>query len=396
MPADLSPVHAAKTPTGLSWRNWIFKRIHGNKIVYNSCWEDPRCDRALLQLDANSELVMITSAGCNALDYLLDEPTRIHCVDVNLRQNALMELKQSALQELSQEEFFLLFGQGVNPDIDQLYHQQLRHNLSNSAATFWDEHLKYFRPGGKRSGFYYRGSSGAVAWMIVNLLRRKKRLSRAIEQLWNSPSIHAQRVHYYALEERLLKAVLGGSLRQHLLLSFAGVPAAQRQLIREESGGLRNYLRDQMRHIFADLPLRDNYFYRVYWDGQYRADCCPEYLKSNNFQLLRRLNNRVSTYTSTLAQFLRDRPKAYSHFVLLDHQDWLAANAPQALAEEWDLILRNSRPGTRILLRSAASTPLTIPSFVRDRCRFLEQEAQEQAKLDRVGTYAGVFLLEVK
>ena len=36
---------------------------------------------------------MITSAGCNALDYLLDSPREIQAVDVNFRQNALLELK---------------------------------------------------------------------------------------------------------------------------------------------------------------------------------------------------------------------------------------------------------------------------------------------------------------
>ena len=69
----------------------VFQRIHGNNLVYNTCWEDPRCDRQLLQLDAQSRVVMLTSAGCNALDYLLDDPTEVHCVDLNPRQNALLD-----------------------------------------------------------------------------------------------------------------------------------------------------------------------------------------------------------------------------------------------------------------------------------------------------------------
>ena len=51
----------------------VFKRVHGNNLVYNTCWEDPCCDRQLLELDAKSRVVMITSAGCNALDYALDK-----------------------------------------------------------------------------------------------------------------------------------------------------------------------------------------------------------------------------------------------------------------------------------------------------------------------------------
>ena len=68
----------------------IFNRVHGTNLVYNTCWEDPRLDRQMLNLQSDSRLVMITSAGCNALDYLLDGPAEIHAVDMNPRQNALL------------------------------------------------------------------------------------------------------------------------------------------------------------------------------------------------------------------------------------------------------------------------------------------------------------------
>ena len=42
------------------------------------------------------------------------------------------------------------------------------------------------------------------------------------------------------------------------------------------------------------------------------------------------------------ADFLRENPAPYSHYVLLDHQDWLAAHNPEALEEEWRLILENT------------------------------------------------------
>ena len=69
-------------------RDWVFRQVHTKNLVYNTCWEDPRCDRQLLQLNQDSEVVMITSAGCNALDYLLDNPKKINCIDMNPRQNA--------------------------------------------------------------------------------------------------------------------------------------------------------------------------------------------------------------------------------------------------------------------------------------------------------------------
>ncbi|MEX2568702.1 MAG: DUF3419 family protein [Cyclobacteriaceae bacterium] len=95
-------------PENGSFKDWIFSQIHQNKLVYNTCWEDPRCDRMLMDLQPDSEIVMITSAGCNALDYTLDRPVRIHCVDMNYRQNALLELKKTGLENLDHTTFFEL------------------------------------------------------------------------------------------------------------------------------------------------------------------------------------------------------------------------------------------------------------------------------------------------
>ena len=48
----------------------VFSLVHGNRLVYNTCWEDPRLDRELLDFSSDSRIVMITSAGDNALAYI--------------------------------------------------------------------------------------------------------------------------------------------------------------------------------------------------------------------------------------------------------------------------------------------------------------------------------------
>jgi len=80
----------------------------------------------------------------------------------------------------------------------------------------------------------------------------------------------------------------------------------------------------------------------------------------------------------------------------LDHQDWLAANNIQALEEEWSLILKNSRPGTKILMRSAAHEVDFFPQFVLDAVEFEQEVTAKTHNLDRVGTYASVYLAIVK
>ena len=62
------------------------------QLVYASCWEDPRIDRAALRIGPADTVLTITSAGCNALAYALDGPKHVYAVDLNYRQNALLEL----------------------------------------------------------------------------------------------------------------------------------------------------------------------------------------------------------------------------------------------------------------------------------------------------------------
>jgi uncharacterized protein YbjT (DUF2867 family) len=66
-----------------------------------------------------------------------------------------------------------------------------------------------------------------------------------------------------------------------------------------------------------------------------------------------------------------------------------------ALAEEWDLILQNSRPGTRILLRSAGLDLDFVPTAVRSRLRFQTERSAALHRTDRVGTYGSLHFAEV-
>jgi S-adenosylmethionine-diacylglycerol 3-amino-3-carboxypropyl transferase len=96
-----------------------------------------------------------------------------------------------------------------------------------------------------------------------------------------------------------------------------------------------------------------------------------------------------------VTQFLQQHPGIYSHYVLLDHQDWLAYHAPEAVAEEWKLIFANSRGGTRILLRSAGLDLSFIHAEVRNRLRFFPELTEPLHIADRVGTYGSLHFAEV-
>ncbi len=148
--------------------------------------------------------------------------------------------------------------------------------------------------------------------------------------------------------------------------------------------------------MLTRLPIADNYFWRVYTMGRYTRGCCPNYLRPEFLSQLGERSTRVRTHSMTVSHFLACNPGIYTHYVLLDHQDWLASHDTEGLAEEWNLILQNSRPGTRILMRSASTEINFIPRAACERLRFFPDLTRRLHEQDRVGTYGSTLLAEVQ
>lgn len=369
----------------------VFSKIHMDNLVYNTCWEDPRCDRELMEFGPDAKVVMITSAGCNALDYLLDNPAQIHCVDMNPRQNALLHLKMASLQSQSHQDIFQLFGVGRHPKARECYYDSLRSIIPSYAMEFWDRKIQLFAQNGLRGSFYHRSTSGTLAWLIMNFTRTRPRLRKAVRQLMDCTTLDQQREIYPQVEKMLFGPFIQWLMNRNLTLYLAGVPVSQKKLMEDSgNGGVIGYIKASLRHVFMNLPVSENYFWRVYVHGAYSDSCSPNYLKKENQTLLSERVDRIKTYNQTLSGFLQENPGEYTHFILLDHQDWLSRNNKPALQEEWELILRNSAPKAKVLLRSAAPKVEFIPSFVRERVEFQPEKAMKSALKDRVGTYAGI------
>ena len=228
------------------------------------------------------------------------------------------------------------------------------------------------------------------------LFRAKPNIKNHALCLLDADTLEQQAQVYAHLEPRIWGKLSNWLIRQRMIMTLLGVPAPQIKLIENHyPGGMTAYVKDKLRHVMSELPARENYFWRVYITGSYTRSCCPNYLRMENLATLTARAGRVTPHTCTVSDFLKKNPGTYSHYVLLDHQDWLAWHAPEALAEEWELILANSRPGTRILMRSAGLDLSFVPSDVRARLRFFPQRTEPLHVTDRVGTYGSLHFAEV-
>lgn len=382
----------------------IFDAVYSRALVYNTCWEDPAVDRRALELRPDDTMLVITSAGCNVLDYALLGPRRIYAVDANPRQNALLELKLVGIRRLNHADFFSLFGSGQHPHFSELYHDVLRWELSPFAQHFWDTRASWFSA--HSGGFYFHGLSGIVARAFRAYLRLRPRLGRLINSLFESASLADQREIYECQIAPLMWGFwMNWTLSRQLTLSMLGVPHPQRREVQaQHRHGVAGFIRESIEYLARNLPFRDNYFYAVYVRGAYGPQCCPEYLKPAAFAALKNgLADCIVPHTATVTQFLRGHDGRISRFVLLDHMDWMSSYDYAALVEEWQAILSRASSDARILLRSAHAQPrylerLTLGADgrkLRDLLHFKDALARELSRADRVHTYAGFHIADV-
>ena len=384
----------------------VFDAIYSRALVYNTCWEDPAVDRVALALSPRDRMLVIASAGCNVLDYALLAPERIHAVDANPRQTALLQLKLAGIRHLEFEDFFATFGAGRHPRFDAVYRSALRERLPQFARDYWDRHGHWFCESGVGGSFYYHGLSGMVARGFRGYLGVNPGLRAGIEALLETRSLDDQRrVYERQVQPQLWGRALNWALSRQITMSMLGVPHPQRKEVeRQHRGGAAGFVREAVDYVFRSLPLWTNYFWTLYLRGRYRADCCPEYLRAENFAALKGgLAERIEVHTCTVTEFLHGTRERISRFVLLDHMDWMSGYYPEALAEEWDAICARAANGARVIFRSAHRAPryldavrLQDGSVLRERLDFNAGLSAALQPRDRVHTYAGFHVADLR
>jgi S-adenosylmethionine-diacylglycerol 3-amino-3-carboxypropyl transferase len=207
----------------------IFNAVHRNNLVYNTCWEDPRLDREALQIGPSDAILVITSAGCNALDYALCGPGHVYAVDMNPRQNALLDLKMAGIRGLEFEEFFRMFGEGHLPGARRIYHDKLRRSLPDWSRNWWDTKIKWFE--NRRNSFYFRGTSGLFARMAKVYTDKVIKVRPHLEAILDAASVEEQRRIYDEHLRDSFGRFLKFALNRDTTMSMLGVPLAQRRQI---------------------------------------------------------------------------------------------------------------------------------------------------------------------
>jgi S-adenosylmethionine-diacylglycerol 3-amino-3-carboxypropyl transferase len=352
--------------------------------------EDPRIDMRLFDLHPKSNIFVLASGGCNALHYALDANVEsVHCVDANPCQIALLNLKKQVIEHGSHQDLWKMFGVGKHETLDSSYAQNFRPGLPTACATFWDKNIKNFQGSESNLGFHYHTGCGFMT-RCFRLLKEDHLVQ--IGRLFELSDKNEQ----IAVYEKYLEPVFNG-IFSTLLISFStqfGIPSRQLGMISQKSSEVIKFLNARIKYTLTELPAKENYFYHLYMFGNYRRDCAPEYLKEDNFQLLKNAHRKISVTNAYVADYLSRTQQCFSHFALLDHLDWLVHN-PALLEDQWRAILSRSQPGAKLIIRSYFSGFEWLPDFAKKHVD-IATNIDAHISTDRLGIYNKTHLIFVK
>jgi len=303
-------------------------------ILYAQCWEDPEIDRAAFNINSGDVVFTITSGGCNALTFLLDNPAKIIALDLNPHQNYLLELKIAAMKRLSYDEVLQLLGVRESSLRIRLYNDS-RDLLSNEAQVFWDNHLKEISTGLIHAGRYEK---------YMRLLRRVLILligKKTINRLFAASRRYERRVIYNKKWNNRRWRLFTRVLLSRQVMSSLFTDDFFKYLDGEICFG-KNFA-EKVKKAVTELPLKENYFLTYILYGNYNQEYLPPYLQRDNYEKIQGRLNRIEIITGSCEEYFKKLPASLiSKFNFTNIFEWMSTGEFENLLRETIRVAKNN------------------------------------------------------
>ncbi len=277
-------------------KNELAQTINNDQIAYSMLWEDSNILIEALNIDSDDNILTITSAGCNVLALLLQNPKSITAIDLNPAQTNLFRLKVAAIKFLTYQEFLSLFGLSKLFDATEVY-TKLSPKLDDSTKGYFNNNIRLIKNGlihiGKLEQYF-------------NGFAERKTYQDIINSIYYSNTIE---------EQRLLLPSLFTAEFDRLFLSYfskenqskSGRDSEKYKYVnqKEVAQGLLRRFKQNMNQIL----LKDNYFNQYFLTSNiFDLEKCYPYLKECNFKLLKKKVGSIKIITEELEQHLEKMP----------------------------------------------------------------------------------------
>lgn len=378
-------------------------------FVYNQIWEDPRVDLQALKLDENSRVITISSGGCNALNYLLENPANVTAVDLNRHHIYLLNLKIAALKSLpNYEDFFAFFGFGKSEKNIQNYEKFVAPQLDENTRKFWESNSGLSRiRHGKRINFFKNGGlyeHSRNGYFLRFFHKFSHLLGLKPEEVLKAKTPEDQVKLYEKYIDPFFDTFFIKTVGKLPVTMFGlGIPPQQYDELKKDlgdGGSIIDVYRERTKRLATDYPIYENYFAWQAFARKYDTEnrqAIPEYLKQENYAKLKSNAENINTKIGSITDEIKNKPQnSFNRFIFLDAQDWMNS---ETMTELWQSIADKGDANSRIIFRTAGATsPIetNLPESLREKFVYEEAFSKELFKQDRASIYGGFHLYLLK
>ena len=368
-------------------KHYIKKILNFKTFIYPMAWEDYKIDCKYLNINNNDNILMITTGGCNVLNNLILNPNQIVSCDLSPSQNALLDLKISAIKNLDFNDFWKLFGVGKHKNFEELYNTKLKKDLKlHSSIEFWNNNLNIL----SYNGLYKSGKCCEII-NFLNILFKDK-----FAKFCNFTNVNEQYDYYLKNIEPILFNKNIKHLLKIFIFEFAGVPNSQIKIICDgeyNKDKLYTFIKKSYTMVAKNWSIKnENHFFHVLLMGYYTKNNCPEYLREENFEYLKKNIKKIKLFNGTLNDYMNNKNNKFDKFILLDHMDWY--DDENQIDNIFNLMYNNSNKNAFGLFRSGNSKSW-ITEYIKKIKNYNLIELCHECENDRLGTYPGFFKFKI-
>lgn len=232
-----------------------FYNVALDRIRYSLVWEDSRTLFTGLQIASTDQVLVITSAGCNVLNALLQRPAQVTAIDLNPVQNKLLAFKKYLIQHFTYPVFRALLGLDGPEKVAAIW-QEISPKLPASLQAFWipffESHPAGLLLSGKLESYltdFYHTLPPDQQGQLQQLL--------AFETVAAQISFFRKTLHVSSFRQRFT------TYFDEANLSRGRDPKLFRYAL--ESGGEAFY--NRLVHQLSETLVQDNFFFRFFFFG---------------------------------------------------------------------------------------------------------------------------------
>lgn len=341
-----------------------------SRLSYSIGNEDWRTEEQALNLQANDHVLCITASGDRPLNLLIRNCKKIVCIDANIFQNSLLELKVVAMQQLDYKEYLAFLG--VDPKLKKVNRLQILERLlpylSLTSAELWLANKKMIA-----KGILYQGAVERLTKVVstfASLLYGKK-----INQLFSFDHLEDQKKFIKeqwngVFFQKILELVLN-SLLSRIIIEDPGLNNVC------ESINPGTYIYDRIEESLSRNIAKKNLLLSLILKGRVFPEAYSPYLTKFGTQVIKNHLDAIEIKTVDVLDYLESiQEPTFDVFSLSDVASYLSYPNFIRLIKG---IIKTAKPGARFCIREFLSSH-QIPNDLKP---YFERNAQLEKDLEK-------------